>query len=410
VREFFNAALNALPAVATSPLALIAYLAPIAAWVVLALRAQRNQQLLQHLEKLPERDRLKALEAEMGHVRLESGLRPEEFLRSKVNTYIFFGFLALLLLIAVLFAIAAATTSRSSPGIAAAVVTLFTGGAGGVVPVDPKRPSITLTEGDQKVLTSGTTPVIPDQQQQATAPADTPVFVRNEENRSGSRDAYAAPDFTVTYAAERQGDTISISPRMPYLSLLATGGPIRGIQYHWTPFLAEFPQLSVKIVNNTDRVVLLTEAVVKINTSSINAEPVLVVKENPWNTGRFSIINEGWGSLIDPVVNFGLAREEDCNSSATITANMNSQPVAFSDQTDSAGTEQTDIDVSHYVPEGLSGKKIICVFGEIHYANYNQDSRAIKFKTKVWLEYPGPGAPAPPSYFYDLFLEAGKSN
>lgn len=60
--------LKALPAVATSALALVAFLTLVVAWLFLALRVRRNKHLLDALEKLPPGQRLKALQAEMGHV------------------------------------------------------------------------------------------------------------------------------------------------------------------------------------------------------------------------------------------------------------------------------------------------------------------------------------------------------
>lgn len=60
--------LEALPVVAKSALALVAFLTLVAAWLFLALRVRRNKHLLDALQKLPPGQRLKALQAEMGHV------------------------------------------------------------------------------------------------------------------------------------------------------------------------------------------------------------------------------------------------------------------------------------------------------------------------------------------------------
>lgn len=70
--SFMKAALEALPHAAQSPLAFAAYVVAIVAWLIIALRVNRNRQLLKHLEKLPEGHRLEALRMEMGAVRLKS--------------------------------------------------------------------------------------------------------------------------------------------------------------------------------------------------------------------------------------------------------------------------------------------------------------------------------------------------
>ena len=78
--SFLEKALAALPGVATSPLAFVAYLAAVTACAGIAWRVNRNRQLLQHLDKLPEKARLEALRMEMGAVRLKSGLSPEQWI------------------------------------------------------------------------------------------------------------------------------------------------------------------------------------------------------------------------------------------------------------------------------------------------------------------------------------------
>src|SRR5262245_49485527 len=92
--EFLTAALSAIRLVGTSPLALGAYAFTIAAYVFTALRVNRNKNLLVHLQKLPPKDRLAALKAEMGMVRLTKGLSPEQWLRSRIHQYYLIAFLA----------------------------------------------------------------------------------------------------------------------------------------------------------------------------------------------------------------------------------------------------------------------------------------------------------------------------
>jgi hypothetical protein len=63
------------------------------------------------------------------------------------------------------------------------------------------------------------------------------------------------------------------------------------------------------------------------------------------------------------------------------------------------------------INEGEHYKKdtIVCSFGEISYSTEKGENRVVKFKANIRVGLPLYGMPAPPTYGYDLFLEAGKS-
>src|SRR5687768_11495466 len=84
--------LQAIPAAASSPLAFGAYAIALGVWAFIAWRTMRNRALLTHLQKLPKGDRLAALKAEMGHVELKEGLSPEQWLKSRMQSYILVAF------------------------------------------------------------------------------------------------------------------------------------------------------------------------------------------------------------------------------------------------------------------------------------------------------------------------------
>lgn len=92
--EEIQAFLQAIPSAAASPLALIAYLATVAAWVAIALRVKRFRVLMEKIDALPEKDRLRAIEAEIGRIKVRPGLTAEEYLRSRIHLFILIGFLA----------------------------------------------------------------------------------------------------------------------------------------------------------------------------------------------------------------------------------------------------------------------------------------------------------------------------
>lgn len=110
---------------------------------------------------------------------------------------------------------------------------------------------------------------------------------------------YTSDDCTLRYSYDRNDNKILIKPEMPYLSLLSQGGPILGLSYLWSqPFKWQYPKLSVKLVNTTDHTLLLSEAAIRVTSSKINVEPVLVIHEDDYNVGHFRIVNEGWGQVI----------------------------------------------------------------------------------------------------------------
>jgi len=112
--EVLKQAWSAIPSTATSNRALIAYCLTIIAWTVIAFRVKRNQNLLGSLEKLPEKDRFIALQAEMGAVRLREGLSPADWLRSRTQLYYFVAFIVLCALVLGLFLIAAYAPAKSA--------------------------------------------------------------------------------------------------------------------------------------------------------------------------------------------------------------------------------------------------------------------------------------------------------
>ena len=108
--EFFRQILAALPAVATSWQAVIGYVAVVIAFVIVSLKVTRNKNLLNRLQKLPEQDRARALEMEMGAPYLEGGLSPAQWLEQQRQRYYFLAFLAVCALVLAL--VIAATFNR----------------------------------------------------------------------------------------------------------------------------------------------------------------------------------------------------------------------------------------------------------------------------------------------------------
>ncbi len=92
--SFFQQMITALPAVATSWQAVAGYVALTVAFVVVSLKVTRNKNLLNKIKSLPEKDRARVLQMEMGAAYLATGLSPEEWLQQQRQRYYFVGFLA----------------------------------------------------------------------------------------------------------------------------------------------------------------------------------------------------------------------------------------------------------------------------------------------------------------------------
>jgi hypothetical protein len=104
---FLQHALEAIPLAATSPYALAAYLVTIVAWVAIAFRVARNRELLRHIESLPQKDRLAAIQTELGGgVHVPGGISPEDWLRGRTMRYYFVGYMTLVLALSVIVVIA----------------------------------------------------------------------------------------------------------------------------------------------------------------------------------------------------------------------------------------------------------------------------------------------------------------
>ncbi len=101
---FLQATLNAIPAAASSPLALIAYCISIVAWVIISYRVIRNKQLLQKIDKFPENERRIIVISEMGMP--PEGITVEAWIKSKTQTNILIGLTLILLTLAFVFFIA----------------------------------------------------------------------------------------------------------------------------------------------------------------------------------------------------------------------------------------------------------------------------------------------------------------
>jgi hypothetical protein len=92
--NFLQDVLKNLPQAAQSPIAFLAYLGVIITWGIIAWRVKRNKQLLEKIRDFPDEQKLAVVTAEMG-TPIPPNLSPEQWLRSRRQSYLFYGFVAL---------------------------------------------------------------------------------------------------------------------------------------------------------------------------------------------------------------------------------------------------------------------------------------------------------------------------
>jgi len=248
------------------------------------------------------------------------------------------------------------------------------------------------------------------------------VSVNGEPTKDAIRDHFDSSNSeTLVYQITNIGSELHIDPKMGYLSKLADGGPISGLDYWWSPFEWRFPQLDLKIVNNTKKTVFFTDAVFEVDKSVLDPFPILVIKESMYNVFHFKLLNEGWGDIQNCLIKFNIVSQSEL-----VTFEK-----PYRHQADVGNfTEEYNVDISdalsmlgvdaHILREGTREalgpfkEGVVLVFGEITFSGMTVEGSLktsnIKFSTYVSLIYPGPGAPAPSTYQYEAMLEVGKNN
>jgi hypothetical protein len=386
--DFLTTALQNLPVVATSRAAFVGYLLVVTSWLVISLRVRRNRQLLQSLEKLPERDRLEALRLEMGVVSLKGGLSPQEWIRSRIHLYLFVGFCILAILVVVLVAMS------------------FFGEAAGTASAD-----VTVYSPGEKLHPSGSTSDTTDSSSFAT------LLVDNSYDGSGVRYHGAgdpseisepSPLLRLTYDYVRVAEGIIITPAMPYLDLLKRGGPVLNVG---DLLLWQFPKLAVKVLNNSPLTLLVTEIAVRVDSSIIDLEPVIRVSYAA--NGSVPFTNDGWGAVREARVRFDVRKADACdpdNERQDTTLPFEVRLGTFRQSAELPFEKYVSRDrlqkLARASKQGEDDPCDVCVPGIIRYSTDHGDERQLRFLSVQNLCGVGGGELA--EIYYDLFLKAGE--
>ena len=105
--------LKAIPAAASSPLALVAYGIAVGALVAVALSVTRQRNILKRLQNIPESNREQALRIAMGPT-LKGGMTAPQWIRARIHLYFFLAFMIICFTGMVIFLDAAVQTQTSA--------------------------------------------------------------------------------------------------------------------------------------------------------------------------------------------------------------------------------------------------------------------------------------------------------
>lgn len=200
----------------------------------------------------------------------------------------------------------------------------------------------------------------------------------------------------VTHESSRNDGTLLVKYRLPYLDKQRSSKAIRGISFKHDTFTWELPRLSVKVLNNSTQSVMLTECIVEVLKSTLDAEPVLAIADGAVN--GIMLINEGWGPVVDPVLTFKIQRLNQAVKSDTAERHTLELPTFTADKM---------VRLTKYVPKELEDETLVAVSGELEFGPVGQRKKTL-FTTTMNLVATVEHN-VPPSQQYDLSLTAGKA-
>lgn len=111
------------------------------------------------------------------------------------------------------------------------------------------------------------------------------------------------------YITNYEKNIIKINSNQPYVSIYNNGGPINAYYYDMQPFNWDYPNLDIKVVNNSNKTIFFTDIVLDIKESILDPSPVLIINNSIRNTHipmKIELNNQGWGKARDLKARFRL--------------------------------------------------------------------------------------------------------
>ena len=391
--ELLKSMVGVIEAAKSSPLALMALVVILAAWVIAALQVKKSARALAHLRDLPERDRLRALELAMGSVPLKAKLSPEQWLRNRIYQYSFFAF-GLLCLVVLLLA-AMAQYSAHNAFSSGASISLHTPES--VAPTDPAPPLKTAAAQPDRTTNA---PVRTAVKSQVRRPASLlgRIAVSMPWGARQMAEDNVPPDRTVTYVDNLEDGIQHVRYRADYLQQMEDGGRVQGYNPLGATFKWRYPELAIDIVNNEKSTMVLSKAILTVERSSIVRTPVLLVQDDSVND--LVIRNEGWADVEGGQVELSIqqfAAGDSVDLFAPVVRTVRLEPFS----------EAVRIPLQPLLPARLRTAGRVSVSGVIAYTAGDLH-RSIHFDTHVSLQVRA-AAGIPASHTYQTFFRAGES-
>jgi len=378
---------EALKAAGSNPLALAAFALLVGAMLVVALKVRRNKNLLESLEKLPEKDRLQALKLEMGAPRIKGGLSPEQWLRQNSRMYLLGGLVVLCVTVVVLASLfVSSMREKAQP-------------SGVRIELLPEPPPPAPAAPSSAVRGAVVVPHLHAVAQSDGTPASTAdtLQVTGSYGPEQIAEQKVPEQRVVVYQATLDKGVSRIKYSAPYLDLVQAGGPIEGFNNLGVPFRWRFPRLSVTVANNTSGVMVLSEARIEVLEAQPVNDVVLLVEDLP--VERLVFRNEGWSDVVAPAVEFTVTdvqRDGDVSLFAPT-------PVVVELPTCS---DRCEVALATHIPAALKNRDVVQVQGSIAYGAPTS-RKTVRFKTRVSMQVRA-AVGMPPTYTYDVLLNANQ--
>lgn len=198
----------------------------------------------------------------------------------------------------------------------------------------------------------------------------------------------------VEYEQAEIDGTKAIVCRLPYRELLDKGERVRGVNFGSNIFAWHYPNLAIKVLNNSDETAMITDAIIHVDRVEVDDRPLIVIQDQSFN--RIQFRNLGWGNVASPTVQFSLGLTDQL-------------PKSGSDYTFQA-TPALTFDGDMYVPlprdlaSPLADAAELQATGEFIYGPEDQRT-CIAFTTRVTQQIVS-GRPVSPSFQYSVKLES----
>ena len=242
----------------------------------------------------------------------------------------------------------------------------------------------------------------------------------------------------IHYTESRTSESICIKPSMRYWDdILQNKKPMIPICYVWEPFVWDFPNMDIKVLNSTNKTLFLSGIVFDVAHSIPDPSPILYIEKPAFasNSRHLDLHNDGWGILKNVIIRINCSPSTNTNfdtfgASKALGVIEESLNIDLGDMLhtltginfDAFDKALSQLEHSHdyyidpsvtshlfksYLGDYFSGVAHVNGILDFDSDTVNEKNRhySIYFSAAVDLyNYAYEGVPAPPSYQYDITL------